>query len=180
MLLELTAADVDYVRASYRPQTEPERERAAAGVAPEPSYVLPDGTAMTSVRTDEDLADALDPSDLRRRFTERWQAAGGREDELERAIEAYLEGIYGVCLPAPGPEAIVAKGSLADAIEALIARPRPGERWWRETLRATVDAYDALVMPFTSADPARFGRPTSRQSLIDDVRERWELDGAAA
>ena len=42
----LSDDDVRYVRSAFRAQTAAERERADAGLAPGPSYVLPDGTAM--------------------------------------------------------------------------------------------------------------------------------------
>lgn len=170
---ELTDEDVAYVISAFRPQTESDRQRAAGGVAPKPSYVLPDGRAMVSAEPDPDLASATDPDGLRRRFVSRWVAAGGREQDADRELAAWLDGGYGVCLQSPAPESILAKDGLAQAITALIAQPQPQNRWWQATLRHAVAAYDELVLPFASVDPARFGTPTSRTRLVDAVRERW-------
>lgn len=170
---ELTDEDLAYVRSGFRPQTERERERAAAGLAPQPSYLLPDGTAMIPAAPDPELAAATDARDLRRRFLARWLAAGGSEPDAEAELEAWLDGGYGVCLRSPGPEAILAKDGLARTITALSARPAPDQAWWRASLRHAVNAYDELVLPFASVDPARFGAPTSRMRLVDAVRARW-------
>lgn len=170
---ELSPEDVTYVSSTFRPQSELERERAEAGLAPSPSYVLPDGTPMVSAEPDDELANAVDPRDLRRRFVSRWTRAGGREHDAGCELETWLEGGYGICLPSPGPETILAKDGLAQAITALVAHPRPDQRWWQNTLRHAVHAYDALVLPFASVDPARFGTSTSRMRLVDDVRQRW-------
>lgn len=169
----LTAADETYVRARFRPQGPSERERADAGLAPQPSYCLPDGTAMLSAASDPELLAAPDRETLARRFKARWTGAGGRPEDAPAELEAWLGGGYGVCLPDPGPETILAKEGLAQAITALSARARPEEEWWRATLRAAVAAYDALVLPFASVDPQRFGAPTSRSRLVDDVRAAW-------
>jgi hypothetical protein len=181
---ELTAADVEYVRATFREQSERERQRADEGLAPQASYTLPDGTGMVSAAPDAELADARDPDDLRRRFDTRWAAAGGDPQEADSELRAWLNGGYGVCLRSPGPESILVKDGLARAITALVARPIPHEAWWRTTLRHAVAAYDALVLPFASVDSARFGGPSSRTRLVDEVRARWpdvfEAHAAAA
>lgn len=169
----LTDQDVSYVQSAFRPQTEHERARAAAGLAPQPSYILPDGTPMVSAEPDEDLAQAGDTRDLQRRFVSRWVRAGGHEQDARTELAAWLRGGYGVCLRTPTPEAILAKDALAKAIEALIAQPMPCHPWWRDTLRHAVDAYDSLVLPFASVDSVRFGGATSRARLVDAVRARW-------
>jgi hypothetical protein len=128
---------------------------------------------MTSAEPDEHLARAEQPDELSRRFSSRWVAAGGDAEDAERQFEDWLGGGYGICLRSPNPEFILAKGGLADAIAALIACPRPDRAWWRDALRHAVSAYDALVLPFASVDAARFGAPTSRTRLIDDVRTKW-------
>ena len=168
-----TEQDVEYVLATFEPQAEADRERAASGVAPNPSYVLPDGRSMISAEPDPDLAQASDSKDLRRRFIARWTTAGGREDDAGTEIAAWLDGGYGVCLRSPGPESILVKEGIARAITALIARPEPQQAWWRATLRHSVAAYDQLVLPFASIDAARFGGATSRARLVDAVRARW-------
>jgi uncharacterized protein DUF6058 len=169
----LTDEDVAYVQSAFRPQTEHERARAAAGLSAQPSYILRDGTAMVSAEPDEDLAEASEPQDLRRRFVARWVGAGGHEQAADPELAGWLNGGYGVCLRTPAPETILAKNGLAQAIEALIARPMPEHSWWQDTLHHAVDAYDALVLPFASVDSVRFGGTTSRERLVDAVRARW-------
>ncbi len=161
------------MQSAFRPQTEHERARAAAGLAAQPSYILPDGTPIVSAEPDGDLARAGDAQDLRRRFVARWVSAGGREQDADPEFAAWLKGAYGVCLRTPSPEAILAKDALAKAIEALIAQPMPCHPWWQDTLRHPVDAYDSLVLPFASVDSVRFGGATSRERLVDAVRARW-------
>lgn len=170
---ELNDEDVEYVRSAFRRLSEAERNRAIAGLGPKPAYILPDGTSMVSVAPDEELAAASGVEDLRRRFTKRWQDAGGRPEDVDAELASWLDGRYGVCLPTPCPEMILAKAGIAQAIAALAGRPLPQEDWWRQTLRGVVAAYDALVLPFASVDPERFGRATSRTLLVDQVRERW-------
>jgi hypothetical protein len=164
---------VRYVRSAFQAQTPAERERADAGLAPGPSYVLPDGTAMIPAVPDPDLAATNDALILRERFKTRWLAAGGDPEQVDSELASWLEGVYGVCLLSPAPETILAKDGLARAIIALAARPAPENAWWRAALRGAVSGYDALVMPFASGDPGRFGAPTSRMRLVDEVRRRW-------
>lgn len=170
---ELTHQDVAYVTSTFRRQTEAEYHRAAARCAPKPAYLLPDGTPMVPAASDEELDGASDPEDLHRRFARRWVDVGGRPEDVDAELATFLDGRYGVCLPSPGPEVILAKEGIAQAIAALIAIPSPQRDWWRDTLRCAVAAYDALVLPLASVDPDRFGQPTSRMVLVDAVRERW-------
>jgi hypothetical protein len=135
--------------------------------------MLPDGTAMVPAEPDQELALAADDHELRGCFTSRWVAAGGQERDVEPELAEWRNGGYGVCLRSPAPEAILAKEGLANAIQALTARPLPQLAWWCATLRNAVDAYDSLVLPFASVDPMRFGSPTSRARLVDAVRARW-------
>jgi hypothetical protein len=164
--------DLTYVTETFRPQSAEERARASAGLSPKPAYRLPDGTAMVSAVVDE-LANTADARTLHDRFAERWLQAGGEPGEVDKELKAWLEGLYSVCLRSPGPELILAKGEIAGAIKALLARPLPEADWWCQTLRHTVAAYETLVLPFASVDPERFGRATSRSLLVDAVRERW-------
>jgi hypothetical protein len=170
---QLTDQDVAYVTSTFRRQTEAEHHRAAARCAPKAAYLLPDGTPMVPAAPDEELDGASDPEHLHRRFARRWVDVGGRPEAVAAELATFLDGRYGVCLPSPGPEVILAKEAIAQAIAALIAIPTPQQDWWRDTLRCAVAAYDALVLPFASVDPDRFGQPTSRMILVDSVRERW-------
>lgn len=166
-------ADVAYVRRHFRAPSDAERARAARGLAPAPTYRLPDGDAVPAAAPDADLAAAVDSADLSARFARRFASAGGAHGDAHTELEAWLSGQYGACLPDPTPEAIATKTALATTIAALLAAPRPGDGWWRGTMRATVDAYDHLVMPFAPGDASRFGGSTSRQRLVDTPRTRW-------
>jgi hypothetical protein len=46
---------------------------------------------------------------LAREFRARFLAAGGRPEDAEEELEAWLGGGYGACLHDPSPEAIVAR-----------------------------------------------------------------------
>jgi len=82
------------------------------------------------------------------------------------AWDDYLSGLYAVCLRSVTPATIVRKAVLMARVErALDADEAPS---W-----ADVDALDALVRPFAAYDRVRFGRPTSRERLIDGARARF-------
>jgi hypothetical protein len=65
------------------------------------------------------------------------------------------------------------KDELVDAIEAQLEQPEPGSSGWLVDLHALVDELDALEPPFAPYDRLRFGRPVSRDRLIDDVRTQF-------
>ena len=154
----MTPDDIAYVRANFRPLEDP--ELVEQGLLPRPTYVLPDGTPMVPETHAATQAGA---------FRERFLAAGGRPDEVEEELEAWLGGGYGACLRDPSPETIVAKGALMTAIGALLARPAPDDA----ALRAAVAALDALERPFAASDRERFGGSTSRDRLITEPRARF-------
>jgi Family of unknown function (DUF6058) len=159
--------DIAYVRAAFRPLDGPAAELVERGLLPQATYVLPDGTPMVPETHAALLED--DPSGVADRFRERFLNAGGRPEDVEDELEAWLGGGYGVCLRDPSPEAIVAKGALMTAIGALLARAAPGDA----ALRGAVDALDALERPFAGHDRERFGGPVSRDRLITAPRERF-------
>jgi hypothetical protein len=172
----LAAADEAYIRSGHRPldevagrRAEEVRQAMAAGRLPRPAYVLDDGTEM--VAADHLAFPDQAGSDLRAAFVHRYQAAGGTD--LEGAWEGYLSGGYAICLRSVMPERIARKDRLVDAIEAMLADPRPRDRDWRDALRTAVDELDALERPFAPLDEHRFGKRPTRQRLIGDPRERW-------
>jgi hypothetical protein len=152
---ELTGQDVAYVTSAFRCQSDAERERAAARLALNPAYFLADATPLVSAAPDDDLAVADNANDLLGRFTRRWLDAGGRPEDVEAEFASWLDGRYGVCLRSPTPELILAKEGVAQAIQALAARPMPHEDSWRETLRGSI---------------ARRARPSVRQRRAGAVR----------
>ncbi|HEY1907914.1 MAG TPA: hypothetical protein VGG91_17830, partial [Myxococcaceae bacterium] len=44
----------------------------------------------------------------------------------------------------------------------------------RNALAFQIDGLDALIRPFARVDRERFGRPTSRERLVDGPRRRWK------
>jgi Family of unknown function (DUF6058) len=152
--------DIAYVRAAFRPLDGLNAKLVERGLLPQATYVLPDGTEMVPETHGSLLADG---------FRERFLAAGGRAEDVEDELDAWLGGGYGACLLDPSPETIVAKGALMTAIEALLARPEPADA----ALRGAVDALDALERPFAAHDRERFGGPVSRDRLITAPRERF-------
>jgi hypothetical protein len=182
---DLTPAEVEHVRASYVPIDGSPHVRAwmDAGLVPQASYVLPDGSEMVPADHLALVADAGGAERVPVRFAERYRravAAAGVVDELDADWRAYLAGTYGMCLRAVTPESIVEKGRLMDAIEALLATPAPDAGEWRAALREQVDALDGHVRRFAAFDHLRFGRPTSRQRLIEYPRARYPAAFAAA
>jgi hypothetical protein len=172
----LAQADDAYIRSGHVPLEEvagrrlPDvRAAMAAGRLPRPAYVLDDGTEMVAP---DHLAFADEAgADSRAAFAHRYETAGGTD--TQDAWEGYLSGAYAICLRAVTPETIARKDRLVDAIEALLADPRPREADWRDALRGAVDDLDALERPFAPLDEHRFGRRPTRNRLIDDPRERW-------
>ena len=89
------------------------------------------------------------------------------------AREDYLSGEYGICLRQVTPESLVLKEMLVERIGQALEDPRPEEAAWRHALVLDVRGLDALVRPFARVDRVRFGRPTSRERLIEEPRRRW-------
>jgi hypothetical protein len=182
--MEYTPADLDYLRENYftleqvcadRPEA-PEEIRAliAQGRLPKPSYVLDDGTELYPADYFRFVDEAGGPGTLRARFAERLEA-GGAADELELHWQAYMDGIYGVCLWDVTPETIARKAKLVSSISELLMLARPAQADWRQRLRDEVEELDALERPFTpdyDRDEARFGRRPTRDLLINAARER--------
>jgi hypothetical protein len=172
----LAVADDAYIRSGHVPleevagrRLEDVRAAIAAGRLPRPAYVLDDGTEM--VAPDHlALADEAG-ADLEAAFRARFVAAGGVD--TEGAWEGYLSGAYAICLRSATPEAIARKERLVDAIDAMLADPRPRDAGWRDALRAAVDDLDDLERPFAPLDEHRFGQRPTRRRLVDDPRDRW-------
>jgi Family of unknown function (DUF6058) len=181
--VRLTAADIAYIRADYVTLDELCAERdeepadvrrlIAEGVLPRPSYVLQDGSEMFASDYFRLVDDAGGPAALRAHFADRLRAAGG--DDLASDWQAYLAGIYGVCLRDVTPETIVRKARLVSSLCELLMLARPADPEWRERLRAEVDELDELEREFSpdyDRDEARFGRKPTRDLIITTARER--------
>ncbi len=175
-----TPEDIAYVRAELATLEELARGRsiplaqmrAWAGVhLPRATYMLPDGELRYARDWWHLFDDAGGIESLHARFADRYRAAGG--DDLEAEWAAYVAGLYGACLREATPENIVAKARLVGRLERALAEPQPDDPAWCRTLRADVDALDRLARPFAGCDIERFGRPTSRDRLIDVPRERF-------
>jgi len=102
--------------------------------------------------------------------------------ELEAELSSYLDGTYFVCLRDATVDNIVRKEALVTQVRALLAAPRPAAAGWRAELRAAVDELDVLERPFSpDYDRRRFGKPPTRDELIDGARRRYpQVWGVAA
>ncbi|HLL20825.1 MAG TPA: DUF6058 family natural product biosynthesis protein [Kofleriaceae bacterium] len=174
----LTAADIDYVRTSYVTLADlgPEHATWIGVMLPLPTYRLADGTSYFPRDWARLAVDAGSAASTRGLFARRYHAAAaalGEPDQLAVAWQAYLAGLYGACLREVTPENIVAKARLVARLDRALACPAPDQLAWCATLRADVEALDGISRPFATCDRIRFGRPTSRERLITDVRERY-------
>jgi hypothetical protein len=177
--MDLTAADVAYVRANFVPLAELAAGRdedvadlIARGLLPRPTYVLPDGTEMVPPDYFALADEAGGAERLPAEFARRCEALGL---DVAQEWEAYLTGVYGVCLRQVTPEAIARKDELVSSITALLERPTPDDPGWRDRLRADVDALDELEREFSpdyDRSP-RFPLPPTRDRLIGAARERF-------
>jgi hypothetical protein len=181
-----TPADLAYIRAEFvtleevcagRPE-RPDDVRAliATGALPQPTYVLDDGAEIVPGDYFALVDEAGGPEKLRRRFEERFAAAGGRGEELEETWRGYMSGTYGVCLREVTPEAMVRKDVLVEAVGGLLAEPRPDDEGWRDALRTSVGELDALEREFApdyDRDLRRLPRPPTRDTLIRAPRRRY-------
>jgi hypothetical protein len=181
----MTPADDDYVRRYFvtleelcvgRDET-PDQVRAhmLAGRLPLPSYLRSDGAEMVPADL-LDLADRAGGVDrLPAWFQSQWaDRAKGAEE-----WRSYLSGQY-VCLRSVRPDTIVRKDGLTSAIGAALADPKPESMLWRTRLHILVDELESVELPFTGYDRLRFCGPTSRDTLIDSVRDRFPLDNRPA
>lgn len=174
-MLAVTPDDVAYVRSEYVPFP-------ARGLAGETEW-LPGATYRTAdgapwfARDLWRLHDDAGGSAGMRGLFERRVAAAARmiDHAIDPAEEwdAYLGGLYGACLRDVTPENIVLKEALVARLDRMLAEPRPDDRAWRERLYGDVDMLDGLLRPFATCDRIRFGRPTSRDRLVTDVRRRF-------
>jgi Family of unknown function (DUF6058) len=178
--------DLAYVRASFVSLADlcdrrsmPLEDALAAiagGRLPASAYLLPDGTPMVAPDHFQ-LADEAGGLDrLPACFAERLLAAARRRRaEVDAAAEweAYLSGVYAVCLRQVTPENIVRKEQLVREIDAALAAPAPDDRAWRRDLRIAVAELDALERPFAPCDRARFDGAVSRLRCIDGARTRY-------
>jgi hypothetical protein len=182
-------ADLAYIGANYltlaelcaeRAETaEPVQELIEQGLLPRPSYVLDDGKGMFPADYFRLVDAAGGPEALRAHFAARHRAAslaeGANPGELEQDWDAYLNGVYGVCLREVTPENIVHKTVLVASLSQLLVVPSPRSPDWRATLRAQVEELDALEREF-APDYDRSDdqeRPPTRDLLVNAARERY-------
>ena len=165
----MTEADDAYVREHFVPATGRQLTEMAAGRMPLPAYLLSDGTPMVPADHDQLAEWAGGVDRLHDWFVAHWPE--GEEGLAEEEWAAYLSGQY-VCLKAVSPVTIRDKARLAErirtAVEALRRDPR--DHVARGLLEESVTGLDRLELPMTAYDRLRFGGPTSRETLIDDVR----------
>jgi hypothetical protein len=189
MTSRLTPEDTTYVLHHFSTLEELCRGRAggaeggrapiASGLLPGPSYVLDDGTEMFA-RDLWTLVDAAgSPGAVQEHFVGRYDLAAKAvgvsltHEAIDEVWRGYLTGDFGVCLRDVTPENIFAKERLVTSLTELTLRPEPATTAWCLQVRDEVDALDRLEKPFTAFDRQRFGRPVSRETLIDGVRARY-------
>lgn len=179
--------DLEYVCSEYLPLEELAhregvplrqlREWIASGRLPRPAYLLPDGTPMFPPDLLALVRSAGGIDRLGDHFAQRIELAarlvGFGPSTREADWQDYLSGEYGICLRQVTPETLVLKEMLVERIGEALEDPRPEDSGWRHALMLDVRGLDALVRSFTRVDRARFGRPTSRERLIDAPRQRW-------
>jgi hypothetical protein len=184
-----TDADIAYIKTNYvtlgdlcagRGESPAAVEGLIAeGRLPKASYVLPDGTGMFPRDYFRLVDEAGGVEALPRHFADRYRDARQRElerqEELDADWQAYLAGIYGMCLRELTPETIVRKAALVSSLAETLMLPAPHSDEWRQRLREQVGALDALEREFTpdyDRSDAR-ERPPTRDLLVAEARRRY-------
>jgi len=146
---------------------------------PQPSYVLGDGTGLFPPDYFRlvDQAGGVDalPGHFAARHRQATFARDAAARELEEDWQAYLDGIYGICLREVTPEAMVRKTTLVSSLSELLMLPRPASAEWRRALRERVEELDGLERDFApdhDRTEAQERLPT-RDLLIGAARERY-------
>ncbi|MFJ9576835.1 DUF6058 family natural product biosynthesis protein [Streptomyces sp. NPDC101191] len=181
----MTVADDAYVSARFTPlevlcaesgrDVEEARRQMLDGLLPLPGYLRSDGAEMVPRDLFDLAARAGGPERLRGWFVAHWPDPADGAAEWE----AYLSGRY-VCLHRVAPDTIRRKDELTAAITDALGAPRPDSPLWAAALHALVDELDALEPEFAPYDRLRFGGPTSRDTCIDAVRNRFPRPAEAS
>jgi uncharacterized protein DUF6058 len=184
----LSAADLHYIRRNYLPLADLcrlqgiELSTATAHITgrrlPLPSYALEDGSPMYPRDLFALLEAAGSIDALTEYFLARYEAIARSHSAFEpqkgfQEWDGYLSGEYGVCLRQVTPETIFLKERLVTLLEEQLAAARPEDGDWRARLSERIRALDALERPFTACDRFRFGKPSSRERLIDGPRKQY-------
>ncbi len=183
-MINFSAADLTYIRGNYftleelcagREETPVVvRKLIRDRVLPAPPYVLEDGAEMLPADCFVLVDQAGGAKRLRGHFELRHRVAGGDPAELEEDWDAYLNGVYSVCLRQTSPEAMVRKSELVASLTELLDDPRPENGDWRMRLRREAWELDELERQF-SPDydrSERFGESPSRDRLVAAARDR--------
>jgi Family of unknown function (DUF6058) len=95
------------------------------------------------------------------------------EEDVELNWQGFVSGEFGACLRMAWVPCMLRKGKLMRTIEELAAKPALDDANWRRRLRRAVDSLDRLEMPFAHWDRVRFGKPVSRDTHIQAIRQRF-------
>src|SRR5579863_3104292 len=122
--------DVAYVQTNFMPLDPAARRLGYPG----PAYVLEDGTWYVP---HDYFEQEVDPERFRERYLREAQALDLPDTpaEAQEAWDAFLTGIYSVCLREATPENIARKAAFIRDIEALSANPQPDQAHWTQALR---------------------------------------------
>jgi hypothetical protein len=160
-----SAADLAYIEANFM------QLQSGPASGPQASYVLPDGRQFYPLNY---IELQTNEAEFKSRLARACASEGIARIDADETWQAYMTGIYGVCLHAATPENIARKNALLQRIEDLAAAPDEQNHAWVRSLKEAVDALDRLERPFSPHyDRVRFGRPPTRDSHIAQVRERF-------
>lgn len=168
----MTETDDLYVRTHYVPLPESAYDDVLAHNLPLPSYLLSDGTPMVP----RDYLDVIElaggPGRIGHWFAEHF--VGQDSARTREELGHYLSGRY-VCLRSVTPTTILQKERWGRQIEDGLARlarltGRPGDTVARGLLGEATAALDGLLTEMTDHDRLRFGGPTVKARLVNDIR----------
>jgi hypothetical protein len=176
----MTERDIAYVETQYIDLPSLCRQRGwplatvrreiDEGRLPAPSYQLPDGRMMVPGDYLDRVAAAAGVDLLPSYFAGRY----ADPEDFDEVWATYIEGTWGICLRRVTPENIRRKGQLVELLQKLLGHPAPNDRDWTDQLVAAVTELDALERPFApDCDRTRFGRPPTRDTLIEEPRRNF-------
>ncbi|PVG82303.1 hypothetical protein DDE18_12465 [Nocardioides gansuensis] len=166
----MTPEDDAYVREHFVPAGSDSLALIEAGLLPQASYVLSDGTPMVPPDHLEPIAHAGGVERVHAWWLTWWH--DHERAAAEEALDAWLAGRF-VCLRTPGPGQVRAllrwEAQARAAADALRADLR--DHLARGSLGEAVAGLEGLLLPMTAYDEHRFGAPTVTSWVAELRRE---------